>query len=110
MRNTIDLIATLDEIGDRFMRVCSEAGLNIDVEEGNAFAKAVKTIRGLRGNWESTLGPFVNPATAAAAAVGPVLGAGVPPPAGVGEVELGQFGLDLMDNRWFTDIFTPFDF
>uniref|UniRef100_L2FUC2 Zn 2cys6 transcription factor n=1 Tax=Colletotrichum fructicola (strain Nara gc5) TaxID=1213859 RepID=L2FUC2_COLFN len=62
VRNTIDLIATLDEVGDRFMRVCSEAGLNIDVEEGNAFAKAVKTIRGLRGNWESTLGPFVNPA------------------------------------------------
>ncbi|KAI8244231.1 Efflux pump mlcE [Colletotrichum sp. SAR 10_96] len=56
VRNTIDLIATLDEVGDRFMRVCSEAGLNIDVEEGNAFAKAVKTIRGLRGNWESTLG------------------------------------------------------
>ncbi|KAK2729073.1 C6 transcription factor [Colletotrichum kahawae] len=113
VRNTIDLITTLDEVGDRFMRVCSEAGLNIDVEEGNALAKAVKTIRGLRGNWESTLGPFVNPATAAAAAaaaVGPVLGAGVPPPAGVGEVELGQFGLDLMDNRWFTDIFTPFDF
>ncbi|KAL0944843.1 C6 transcription factor [Colletotrichum truncatum] len=115
VRNTIDLIATLDEIGDRFMRVFVEAGLNVDVEEGNAFAKAVKTISGLRNTWAATLGPIVNPATTAVANPGvggaAVLGgSGVPAGPGVGDLELGQFGYDMMDNRWFTDIFTPFDF
>ncbi|KAF9880075.1 hypothetical protein CkaCkLH20_02029 [Colletotrichum karsti] len=113
VRNTLDLISTLDEVAERFTRVCSEAGLNIDVEEGNAFAKAVKTIKGLRGTWETTLGPLIPPATTTAGAdagVAGVLGAGAPPPAGVGDVEFSQLGLDLMDNRWFTDMFTPFDF
>ncbi|KAG7056027.1 Zn(II)2Cys6 transcription factor [Colletotrichum scovillei] len=112
VRSTIDLIATLDEIGDRFMRVCSEAGLNVDVEEGNAFAKAVKTIKGLKGTWEASMAPLAKVDAPAAAGVDGtgVLGAGMGGGAGVGEVELGQFGLDLMDNRWFTDIFTPFDF
>lgn len=112
VRSTIDLIATLDEIGDRFMRVCSEAGLNVDVEEGNAFAKAVKTIKGLKGTWEASMAPLAKVDAPAATGVDGtgVLGAGMGGGAGVGEVELGQFGLDLMDNRWFTDIFTPFDF
>ncbi|OHF02992.1 hypothetical protein CORC01_01750 [Colletotrichum orchidophilum] len=127
VRSTIDLIATLDEIGDRFMRVCSEAGLNVDVEEGNAFARAVKTIRGLKGTWEASMAPLAKVdaasaaptagveggASASAAAAAGVLGAGTGAgmgAAGVGEVEMGQFGLDLLDNRWFTDIFTPFDF
>ncbi|KAF6804129.1 C6 transcription factor [Colletotrichum sojae] len=119
VRGTIDIIATLDEVCARFMRVCAEAGLNVDVEDGNAFTKAVKTIRGLKGTWEAALGPFVSPAaTAAAAGVvgvpGPAGGgvmAGVPGASGVGEVvDFGQLGMDLMDNRWFTDIFAPFDF
>ncbi|GJC78761.1 hypothetical protein ColLi_01599 [Colletotrichum liriopes] len=115
VRSTIDLIATLDEIGDRFMRVCDDAGLDVDVEDGNMYAKAVKTIRGLKGTWEAALAPFakVDPAAAAAgvAGAGPgVLGAGGPMPPGIGEVEMGQFGMEMMENRWFTDIFTPFDF
>ncbi|GKT52447.1 uncharacterized protein ColSpa_12628 [Colletotrichum spaethianum] len=117
VRSTIDLIATLDEIGNRFMRVCGEADLNQDVEEGNAFSKAVKTIKGLKSTWEVALMPFAkaadpaDPAAVGVAGAGPaVLGAGGLMPAGLGEAELGQFGFDLMDNRWFTDIFAPFDF
>ncbi|WQF80723.1 Putative zn(2)Cys(6) fungal-type DNA-binding domain-containing protein [Colletotrichum destructivum] len=116
VRSTIDLIATLDEVGDRFGRVCAEVGLDVDVEDGNAFTKAVKTIKGLRSTWEAAMAPLAkaDPAAAASgvsgAGPGMLTAGGVPMPAGLGEVEMGQLGLELMDNRWFTDIFTPFDF
>ncbi|OLN81035.1 hypothetical protein CCHL11_09422 [Colletotrichum chlorophyti] len=106
VRSTIDLLATLDAVALRFQRACAEAGLEVDIREEHGFAKAATTIRGIKGHWEGTIAPLVK-ADAAAAPV--VLAAGAPMVPGVGEVELGQFGLDLMDNRWFTDIFTPFE-
>ncbi|TDZ38782.1 Transcriptional regulator WAR1 [Colletotrichum spinosum] len=118
VRSTIDLIATMEEVANRFTRVIIEAGLSIDIEEGNAFAKAVKTMRGLKSTWESALGPF-NPAATTTAVTTtttttgpPVLNVMGPPPAPGGvELEMAQFGVDYMiENRWFTDIFAPFDF
>ncbi|KAK2059580.1 hypothetical protein LY76DRAFT_511846 [Colletotrichum caudatum] len=105
VRSTVDLIATLDEVANRFVLVCDGAGLRDDTGEGTMFDKAVKTIRGLKSTWEAALAPFAktDPTAAAAAAAA---GGGV----GAGEPDLTQFGLDLIDNRLFTDIFIPFDF
>ncbi|EFQ33935.1 hypothetical protein CGRA01v4_12414 [Colletotrichum graminicola] len=118
VRTTIDLIATLDEIGNRFLLVRDGAGLCDDTGEGTSFDRAIKTIRGLKNTWEAALAPFpktdslTSTATAGAGVDGgPAgLGAGGMTEAGVGEADLVQFGFDMMDNRLFNDIFIPFDF
>ncbi|KAK1984656.1 hypothetical protein LZ30DRAFT_779608 [Colletotrichum cereale] len=118
VRSTVDLIATLDEIGNRFMLVCEGAGLTDDLNEGGGFSKAVKTIKGLKVTWEAALAPFAakTDTTSTAAGGGVVgagpggLGAGGLMGPGIGEADLVQFGFDMMESRLFTDIFIPFDF
>ncbi|KAK2038051.1 hypothetical protein LZ31DRAFT_559916 [Colletotrichum somersetense] len=113
VRSTIDLIATLDEVANRFVLVCDGAGLRDDTGEGTTFDKAVKTIRGLKSTWEAALAPFAKmDPTAAAATAATTTGAATAAAGGVGagEADLTQFGFDMIDNRLFTDIFIPFDF
>ncbi|KAK2015906.1 hypothetical protein LZ32DRAFT_112731 [Colletotrichum eremochloae] len=115
VRSTIDLIATLDEVANRFMLVSDRVGLRDDTGEGTTFEKALKTIRGLRNVWEAALAPFAKtqPPTAAGVGVGVGpggLGAGGMMGSGAGEADIVPFGFDLMDNRLFNDIMIPFDF
>ncbi|KAL0930659.1 zn 2cys6 transcription factor [Colletotrichum truncatum] len=121
-RNTIDLITTLDEVGDRFMRAGNGAGSKSEVGVGNGFAKAAESISVLKELCEIALAPLdtsMDPAAALScvASTDMLDTVALPPPppppplaGGAGEVKGYQLGMNPTDWRWSTDPFTSFDF
>jgi hypothetical protein len=98
VRQTLDAIALLDQISDKFAFIPAEAGVISDRPEGDIFTRCVRAVKTLKTAWEPHFAQ-----------------------AQVGMVNSGSDTLDALMtenvsfdfadglNSWFSDIFAPWD-